>query len=229
MKMVVRGFVGSGTVMPVVSLAHHLVVVAIAASAISVTAVGQQRTQLQNDGSYGLISHALSGFYGSGAEAGASVAIDGDFAVVGAPNRGPNNRGAAFGCSSTTPDPWGVTVDFQELVPTPGGSKFGTAVAVDGSVVAISAPGTSEGIVYIFMQDEWGDWHEINEISNPIGPSSGQFGASLALGDVLVIGDPGANDGDGVVHIFDVVDGAANLIATFLNIGNAIGVRYAIQ
>ena len=196
------------------SFVHHAIAASIAAATLSVAAVGQQRTQLQNDGSYGLISQALSGFYGSGAEAGASVAIDGDFAVVGAPNRGPNNRGVAFGCSSTTPDPWGVTVDFQELVPTPGGSKFGTAVAVDGSVVAISAPGTSAGIVHLFIQDEWGDWHAIEEISNPMGPSSGQFGASLALGDVLVIGDPGANNGDGVVHIFDVAGGAANLVAT---------------
>ena len=215
MKMVMKGLVGSDAVMPVVSLAHHLVVVTIAASAISVTAVGQQRTQEQSDGSYGLISMALQGFSGYQAQAGACVAIDGDFAVIGAPDATANNRGAAFGCSGTAmPDPWGATVDFQELVSTPGGSRFGTAVAVNGSMVAISAPGTSEGIVHIFMQDEWGDWHAIDEISNPMGPSSGQFGASLALGDVLVIGDPGANNGDGVVHIFDVVGGAASLIAT---------------
>ncbi len=196
------------------SFVHHVGTLAIAVVALASTAVGQQRSQEQSDGSYGLISQALSGFYGSGAEAGASVAIDGDFAVVGAPNLRPNSRGAAFGCSSTTPDPWGVTVDFQELVSTTGSSRFGTAVAVDGSVVAISAPGTSEGIVHLFIQDEWGDWHATEEISNPMGPSSGQFGASLALGDVLVVGDPGANNGDGVVHLFDVAGGAPNLIAT---------------
>jgi len=196
------------------SIVHHPIAVVFAAAAISVAAVGQQRTQEQSDGSYGLISAALSGFPGLGAEAGASVAIDGDFAVVGAPHVRPNSRGAAFGCSSTTPDPWGVTVDFQELVSTPNGSRFGTAVAVDGSMVAISAPGTSQGIVHLFMQDEWGDWHALEEVSNPMGPSSGQFGASLALGNVLVIGDPGANNGDGVVHIFDVAGGAANLVAT---------------
>ena len=189
------------------SIRQRSVLTVFAAATIAGISFAAVRTQEQADGSYALISLALEGGDGNGAAAGSSVAIDGDIAVVGAPNF-QDNRGAAYACSSDSwPDPWAAVVDFQSMVATSPGSFFGTAVAIHGSMVAISAPGTNEGAVHTFNRDEFGVWSAGPRIDNLDGQPSGQFGASLALGDVLVIGDPGANTGDGRVYVYGMLNG----------------------
>ncbi len=94
------------------------------------------------------------------------------------------------------------------------GTELGTAVAVDGNLLAISAPnettpvpsGTT-GAVYIYERLGLGDiWVSVGYIPNP-SPSYGDFGRSIAInGSRIAIGAPGSSFGvadQGVVLVYD--------------------------
>ena len=91
-------------------------------------------------------------------------------------------------------------VESARLVPGPtaSGAEFGVAVAVDGSLVAVGAPGTAGGAVHV------GDLSAGSTLTRIAGPEgSTRFGASVSLvRGILAVGDPEAQGGTGrfVVH-----------------------------
>ena len=117
------------------------------------------------------------------------VAIDGDFLVVGSPERTVGD-GSAFVYERIA----GVWTFVQELfaadlVGVP--SDFGLSVAIDGDTIAVGAPMDGNGSVYVFTRSMGGSWVEEQKLTASDGLLGDNFGLSLALqADRLVIGAP---------------------------------------
>jgi hypothetical protein len=130
----------------------------------------------------------------------------------------------------------------QKLVADNGlaGDQFGTALASDGQLALVGAPGADiganadQGAVYVFAKTG-ANWTQVAEITAPDGAAGDAFGSAVALsGTTAVIGaftvDVGANSNQGAAYVF-VNDGgtwseAARLVsddgAAFDNFGNAV-------
>ncbi|MEW6742278.1 MAG: FG-GAP repeat protein [Planctomycetota bacterium] len=131
---------------------------------------------------------------GDQAEFGASLAIDRDLALVGAPRSYESglNAGAAtifrFDGSS-----W---VKEQKLVASDPGSLhlFGASVALADAVAVVGAPGaaTSAGAVYVFRR-QGGSWVQVQKLVVSDAAAWRHFGTSVALSDdsqVILAGAP---------------------------------------
>jgi len=171
-------------------------------------------------------------FDADGMNLGESVDIDGEFAVIGAPNTAVLNgassvfSGTAYVYRGYDPGtPADSSDDFwlfqTQLVPTDVGDlssdRFGTAVAISGDTIAVGTTfddtaSSSAGAVYIFQQDFGGvdQWGEVTKITHSLANSNDNFGNSVAIdGDTLVVGafrddDAGGESGTAVVFERDL-------------------------
>jgi hypothetical protein len=125
---------------------------------------------------------------------GTSVAISGDYVIVGAPGV-DNFAGAAyvFHRTGTGPDTWVQ----QAILVGPddqSGNYFAVSVSIDGEyaiVGAAQADGT-KGAAYVFHHTE-GTWVPIAKLTAPDAAASSQFGLSVAIsGTSVIIGARGA-------------------------------------
>ena len=145
---------------------------------------------------------------------GISVAIDGDYAVVGAHESyhgglGQTNSGIAMIFHRTgannTPNTWDTG---QKIVPLDPAAydEFGTGVAISGNTAVIGAPkdddnsATDSGSVYVFVRSGT-TWTEQEKLTGGSGTTSVQLGHSVSIsGDFVVAGarytsDDGTNSG----------------------------------
>jgi hypothetical protein len=124
-----------------------------------------------------------------------TVAIDGDVAVVGAPDRNLNT-GCAYVFERTTGG-WAQTAFLEGETPGPD-HYFGWAVAADGNRIAISEvrefdAGYRAGAVYMYRRAFTGDWElEDKLLPDPQfvhSPVTVYFGSSIDLSSgILVVG-----------------------------------------
>jgi FG-GAP repeat len=134
-----------------------------------------------------------------------SEAVSGSTMVVGTPIRsvGSNmSQGVVYVFSDTT----GSWQQTAELTAPDGGQqdKFGWAVAVSGSTIAVSAPNHgpitaagAEGAAYIFS-DTSGTWKQTAELTVDDGTSNDLFGLSIGVsGQTVVVGAPNHQVGSG--------------------------------
>ncbi|MDX1571199.1 MAG: hypothetical protein R3200_12005 [Xanthomonadales bacterium] len=159
------------------------------------------------------------------AEFGASVALEGDILVVGAPGTPPATKGntlaplqaAIFQRLGT-----GLWTFKQELTGqnANGADQFGNAVAIDGGKILVGAPsdaedetqGAGSGAVYVY--DFAGTTATLaNKVKPPVPTPGEQFGAAVAASNgKFAVGSPNAMVGGmqtGVVNVFQEV--GANL------------------
>jgi choice-of-anchor B domain-containing protein len=140
---------------------------------------------------------------------GSAVAISGDEVLIGRPGQvlgfpmPPSQTGAVHiyrrgaggqWTQASTASATGVTIQ----------DGFGTAISVDGKLMAVGAPGTSEerGAVYVFEQ-EGTRWVERARLSAATSAAGDRLGRAVALkGDVLLVGAPGRKDSPGRVVVF---------------------------
>ncbi len=122
---------------------------------------------------------------------GASVAINGDIAVVGRPND-PNAGGANAGSvyvftrRQTGNRRW---EQIKKVTASDGssGARFGSAVAISGEIVVVGAPGADAA--YVFSRDQGGsaNWGQVRKLAPT--ENAVDFGASVGVsGDIIVVG-----------------------------------------
>ncbi len=154
--------------------------------------------------------HPLDGYVGDKANFGASIAIDGDTAVIGAVGAmvGSNaQQGAAYVFKRTG----GVWQQAAKLVASDGANHvwFGESVAIAGSTIVVSGYGATvegvfqQGAAYVFTESD-GTWTQTQKIVAADGGTDDQFGYRVALSDSsLLIGARLANNNWlGALYIF---------------------------
>ncbi|HEY6402204.1 MAG TPA: putative Ig domain-containing protein, partial [Blastocatellia bacterium] len=140
---------------------------------------------------------------------GASVAIDADTIVTGAPYHdvGPNTDQGATYVFARSGENWNQR---QKLTAQNGAANanFGASVAIDADTIVAGAPNHSEsagnnrGAAYVFaFEDAY--WTQKAKLTAPDGAMFDAFGASVAIdAGTAVIGAWGADRGSGAAHVF---------------------------
>jgi hypothetical protein len=138
---------------------------------------------------------------------GASVAIDGDTIMVGAPAAtiGKNaSQGAVYTFSRTGA---AVRTETAKLTASDGApfDELGASLAIDGDTIVAGSPGatvgtnTHQGALYTFNRDGAPARTETAKLTASDGVSGAQLGASVAIdGDTIVAGAPSATVGANV-------------------------------
>ncbi len=147
---------------------------------------------------------------------GDSVAMDGDFMVVGA----SGNVGAAYLYQKTTTGSWQL---IKKLLASDGGINdlFGYSVAISGNTVVIGAFGKlmfidnklRQGSAYIFERNQGGtnNWGQVKKLIGSGRTRKDLFGSTVAIsGNTVVVGARG-NYNAGSVYIFSRNQGGTNL------------------
>ncbi len=147
-----------------------------------------------------------------GDEYGYSVAILGDWAIVGMNEKNQVNMNIASAYllrrNAIDPSDWYEVEKLQ----APGqqlGNAFGTSVALGQGVAIVGAPNAAgQGAVYVFHQnpDDADEWAFTKTITAADGAQGDAFGQSLALhGHTLLVGAPSDNEAAenaGAVYFF---------------------------
>ncbi|MEM7247314.1 MAG: thrombospondin type 3 repeat-containing protein [Acidobacteriota bacterium] len=137
---------------------------------------------------------------------GASVAVSGDVVAAGAPWSGAETFlqcGAVHVFEKDVSGEW--TESHLVAVDAAMNAELGETVAVSGGIVAAGAPSDPEegepvGAVYVFEQDEDGNWAQRAKLLDTLGGRA--FGQSLSLvGEHLVVGAAHPEHG-GTTHVF---------------------------
>ncbi len=147
---------------------------------------------------------------------GSSVAIDGDYAVIGAPNDtyfGFNNLGSVYVFHRVS----GIWVqEFNILAPSgfqASNNRFGSALSISGSTIVIGAQyeGFSKGAAYVYTRS--GSSWSLQQRLQPAGMAgSALFAESVSIvGDTLAVGASGDNSTRGF---------ATGAVYTFQRAGN---------
>ncbi len=142
----------------------------------------------------------------SSAGFGCSVAISGNWLVVGADfaSTATAASGTAYVYNLATATP---TVPVAELTfpGAAGGDRFGSEVAIDGMKIVVAAPdnvvGSAEyaGTVYVYDLASATPTVPVQTLSNPSPDAYDRFGDSVAIsGSRVVVGTPEDSDGSGV-------------------------------
>lgn len=139
---------------------------------------------------------------------GASIAMRGGLAIVGAPTspllfEDDPREGVArlYGRNEDGADSWGELMLFNGSIAP---DDFGAAVAVDGNIVAIGAPlGETGGVVWIWQKNPEDPWTNAGAtfVTAPDPAAGDRFGDALALdGITLFAGAPELKPGAGSVY-----------------------------
>jgi hypothetical protein len=132
-----------------------------------------------------------------------SIALEGDFALVGAPKRN-SQRGAVYVYERTG------TTWAQKTIITPAdaanGDQFGSSLALVGDTVVIGAQGRSSnaGAVYV-VQRSGAAWSQSAKLTLADFAANDYFGAAVAFdGTAIVVGAPGKGTPrtGGVAYVF---------------------------
>ena len=134
---------------------------------------------------------------------GQSVALDGDTAVIGAPQYLDFGNGAAYVFTRTA----GVWSESQKLAADDGVERdqFGISVAVDGGNALVGAYGTAfyTGAAYAFVESG-GSWTQAQKLVASDASQNADFGVSVALdGATALIGAYGDSSYQGAAYVFD--------------------------
>jgi len=140
-----------------------------------------------------------------------SVAIDGDYAIVGAHHDGkaPTYQAGAAHVYRRSGTTWSHVARL-EASDRATSDMFGRSVAISGIYAVVGAPysGTDDsGAVYVFRR--WRDeWDQVAKLTATDGTAANRlFGMSVAIqGTTIVVGAPYDDQGDtnaGAIYIFD--------------------------
>lgn len=146
----------------------------------------------------------------------ASVAIDGDIAVVGALGDGDlgANSGSAY-VFSRTQDGWTLDTKLRASDGTVG-DRFGISVAVSGDTIVVGAPDeggdvVETGAAYVYVREQ-GRWRQQAKLTASDGKKRDLFGAAVAISGNVVVGGAPSNfyyaDRPGKAYVFERTAGS---------------------
>ncbi|NBC02220.1 MAG: choice-of-anchor B family protein, partial [Bacteroidetes bacterium] len=130
---------------------------------------------------------------------GTSVAMQGNFVFIGAPNEG-DGFGAVYVYQKE-----GSSWNQQAKLANPDSTRinFGAALAVDDNRLFIGAPRGEGGAVFVFSNDNSGNWSQDTTLTTDRVDNGGQFGSTIEVKDNRVlIGAPRNSGGSGSVFVF---------------------------
>jgi len=153
---------------------------------------------------------------------GLSVAISGDYAVVGAylddeDENGINTVNAAGSAYIFERDATGSWTEVQKIVEPSNREAsdfFGHQVAIDGTRIVIGTfgedtdanntnPGVNTGAVFVFDRNPSGLWTFSQKLTATVRSSSDDFGFSVSVsGDFICVGADGTDNAAGAAYIF---------------------------
>jgi len=139
-------------------------------------------------------------------EFGASVAIDGDYAIVGAD--GTNLEAGSATIYHRSGDTW---IEQTTLAPTElvSGDSFGASVAISGNVAVVGAVnqgplGARSGSAYVFER-AGNSWLPLGKLRPNDGAAGDKFGNAVAIdGDWIVVGAWYHDAYTGAAYVFEV-------------------------
>jgi hypothetical protein len=177
-----------------VAISGDYAVVGAPRSSVLGSGVGKALVYHDDGTGWALQAYLFPPLYADEANFGYSVAIDGDYIVVGAPGLsnglGGVPRAHVFARSFTT---WPHQYTLLVLSGGSLGDRFGEAVAIDGSLAIIGAPSDSTnfveyGVAYIF-QRTLNSWGQIRRLAAPASGPDFRFGRSVdILGNRVAVG-----------------------------------------
>ena len=165
---------------------------------------------------WGQVTKLTASDAAAGDEYGSSVAIDGDYAVIGAPYK--DGTGADEGASFVYyrdqggEDNWGEVVKLAASDAAVSDS-FGNSVSICGDYVLIGAPyedgdGTDQGAAYVFYRNQDGTdaWGEVVKLTTVGAEDDNILGYSVGIGDYFIVtgvpGEDGLTTDIGAIAIF---------------------------
>jgi hypothetical protein len=128
---------------------------------------------------------------------GTSVGVSGNLAVVGAPGQSAQPF-FAYAYDGTS---WGMGPQPGALSGSATSDGWGQSVAIDGSLLAVGAPGASGGLghvrVYQYLNGAWNTLLDADPPANnatvQFSGTMARFGSAVAVsGDLVVVGAPAA-------------------------------------
>lgn len=164
---------------------------------------------------------------------GQSVALDGDTAVIGAPQYLNFGNGAAYVFTQSG----GTWSESQKLTADDGVGRdqLGISVAVDGTEVLVGAYGAAfyQGAVYAFTESG-GSWTQVQKLVAGDPSQNADFGVSVALeGTTALIGAYGDASYQGAVYVFGQAAGtwsqAQKLVASDGAANGHFGISVALD
>ena len=149
---------------------------------------------------------------------GATVAIRGDVAVVGAPGpsgRRRNPRPTGPGAAYVFQREGGVWTERAMLTSAGTPNGFGSSVAIQGDQILVGAPYEDQsGAVYTFRLSG-GQWERTGTLSVRGVRANDRFGTSVKVdGDQALVSAPGRSGGEGAVFTFSFDSGEGQWAAT---------------
>lgn len=133
---------------------------------------------------------------------GASVALRGNLAFVGAPGERAG-AGAVYVFKRKAAGSW---VQQKRIAnpDTSQGFSFGSALAVKGNRLLIGAPRQKGGAVHVYTSDKKGEWTRETTLASGQVDNDGRFGATLAQrSNQILVGAPRHAAGSGAVFVFE--------------------------
>jgi len=165
---------------------------------------------------------------------GTAVAIDGSYAVVGAPSDDQKqaNSGSAFVFKRGTDGKFKEVAALLASDPAKD-DAFGSTVAIGGTTIAVGAPHedsggkTGNGAVYVFERQADGKFKEVVKLVAKVPGSADGFGRAVSVsGTTIAVGVPYDDDAAkdaGSVQVFEKVSGKWTHKATLLGAGGKAG------
>ena len=175
---------------------------------------------------------------------GYSVAVSGDYAIIGAPLNDDvgTSTGSAYIFRRTDINTWDAGVKI--LASDKGaGDKFGDSVSISGDYAIIGAPqnndnGTYSGSAYVFRRTGTNTWDRGTKILAPDAATTDRFGISVSIsGDYAIVGaqlndDKGKDSGSAYVFSRTAIntwDAGTKILAPDGAAGDYFGFSVAIS
>ncbi|MEM8709587.1 MAG: FG-GAP repeat protein, partial [Planctomycetota bacterium] len=146
---------------------------------------------------------------------GTSVAMIDETIVVGAPQNQDGDGAALDNEGAVFIFEWSPNISewFETMTLRPGDPgtehRFGIDVAIDDRVIVVGASHSDSGTLnsgsaHIFRQRHR-DWFEVARHESPVSQAYDYLGLTVAVGDAIIVGVPGANDSRAGAGAIDVI------------------------